>query len=559
MVPAVILAVLAIIGTLAVGAVEAQAPRVRVSAPVVLAGGPGSQRSPALSRGLMVYSTCRAGNCDVWGLDLNTKQSFPISQGDWDEQQPATDGLRAVWRDGRNTELRDYENPLANFDIYGANLDDRKPYLISKSAHLQNRPSVWGNTAVWADFRDAQGSGDQDAGNVYQFDIPGAKESTVTTAPSAQTRPVTNGQVVVWQDYRNEPDQDGDNSDLYGYDSATGQEFAISTPPGAQIDPAISGNMVVWADYRKGDGTSDIYGYDLAGKREFQVTSAPGSQIQPAIWGNIVVWADLRNDKGQVRAIDLDIYGYDLTSKQEFEVFVGPGQQTSPRVASGVVAWEDGSAGNTESDIIGATISGLALTEPASPPPLVPGSGSRKFPETGQTVYGVFLDYWQKHGGLAQQGFPISGVMTETSDLDGKVYKVQYFERAVFEYHPELAGANKVLLSQLGTFRYKAKYPNGPTGQPALPDPSSRTFAETDKTVSGRFLQYWEQSGGLAQQGFPISEPFMETSDLDGKPYLVQYFERAVFEYHPENPVPYDVLLSQLGTFRYKAKYGARP
>jgi hypothetical protein len=39
--------------------------------------------------------------------------------------------------------------------------------------------------------------------------------------------------------------------------------------------------------------------------------------------------------------------------------------------------------------------------------------------------------------------------------------------------------------------------------------------------------------------------------------YTVQYFERAVFEYHPENQPPYDVLLSQLGTYQYKAKYGS--
>lgn len=38
--------------------------------------------------------------------------------------------------------------------------------------------------------------------------------------------------------------------------------------------------------------------------------------------------------------------------------------------------------------------------------------------------------------------------------------------------------------------------------------------------------------------------------------YTVQYFERAVFEYHPEKQVPFDVLLSQLGTFRYGQKYG---
>lgn len=42
---------------------------------------------------------------------------------------------------------------------------------------------------------------------------------------------------------------------------------------------------------------------------------------------------------------------------------------------------------------------------------------------------------------------------------------------------------------------------------------------------------------------------------MNGKSYTVQYFERAVFEKHPENQAPYDVLLSQLGTFRFKSKY----
>ena len=78
----------------------------------------------------------------------------------------------------------------------------------------------------------------------------------------------------------------------------------------------------------------------------------------------------------------------------------------------------------------------------------------------------------------------------------------------------------------------------------------SRTFPETGKTVRGQFLEYWNAHGGLAQQGYPISEEMQERSDTDGKTYRVQYFERAVFESHPENAPPYDVLLSQLGTFR---------
>src|SRR3954451_21989965 len=78
---------------------------------------------------------------------------------------------------------------------------------------------------------------------------------------------------------------------------------------------------------------------------------------------------------------------------------------------------------------------------------------------------------------------------------------------------------------------------------------TSHTFPETGHTVSGRFLDYWTNHGGLAQQGYPISEPMQETSDTDGKTYTVQYFERAVFEMHPENQPPNDVLLSLLGVF----------
>ena len=32
-----------------------------------------------------------------------------------------------------------------------------------------------------------------------------------------------------------------------------------------------------------------------------------------------------------------------------------------------------------------------------SPSSDVPGSGSRTFPETGKTVRGIFLDYWNQH------------------------------------------------------------------------------------------------------------------------------------------------------------------
>jgi hypothetical protein len=187
-------------------------------------------------------------------------------------------------------------------------------------------------------------------------------------------------------------------------------------------------------------------------------------------------------------------------------------------------------------------------------------TGSRYFPQTGQTVRGNFLLYWLSHGEFAQQGYPISGEMQERSDTDGKTYNVQYFERAVLEDHPENQPPNDVLLSLLGVSLFRQKYPDNSTPTAGPYHAGSVLFPETGQRLGGKFLDYWKSHGGLAQQGYPISGEFTEVSDLNGKSYTIQYFERAVFEFHPENAgTPYEVLLSQLGKFQYDAKYGEGP
>ncbi len=179
----------------------------------------------------------------------------------------------------------------------------------------------------------------------------------------------------------------------------------------------------------------------------------------------------------------------------------------------------------------------------------------RAFPETNQTVAGPFLQYWINHGGLAQQGYPLTGAFQEVSADNGQTYLVQYFERAVFEYHPDNQAPNDVLLSLLGRFIYQQKYPGGAPNQVPNKSPGFIYFSETKKTIGGGFLEYWQAHGGLAQQGYPISDEFDEVSPLDGKLYRVQYFERAVFEYHPNNDAGNRILLSQLGRFTYTGRY----
>jgi hypothetical protein len=191
--------------------------------------------------------------------------------------------------------------------------------------------------------------------------------------------------------------------------------------------------------------------------------------------------------------------------------------------------------------------------------PAVAQGNCRTFSQTAKTVCDKFLAYWDNNGGLAQQGFPISDVLSEVSETDGKIYTVQYFERAVFEMHPEFAGTpNEVLLQLLGVYFWQKRYPNGASSQIPNAEPGARTYTETGKKLGGTFQRYWDSHGGLRQQGFPISDEFIEVNDLDGKPYKVQYFERAVFEFHPEFAgTPNEVLLSQVGTFAERSRHAA--
>lgn len=136
-----------------------------------------------------------------------------------------------------------------------------------------------------------------------------------------------------------------------------------------------------------------------------------------------------------------------------------------------------------------------------------------------------FLSFWRKNGGVLVFGYPISGEMVE----NGRI--VQYFERARFEYHPEHLGTDsQVMLSLLGSEVTGGR--DFPDGQPTE---GRIYFAETRQTLGGKFLKFWEKRGGLRVFGFPISEPIEEISPIDGQVRITQYFERARFEYHPED------------------------
>lgn len=190
----------------------------------------------------------------------------------------------------------------------------------------------------------------------------------------------------------------------------------------------------------------------------------------------------------------------------------------------------------------GAWVAIDRLTSPATRVPPVPNTATQHyFQETGQVVQGIFLRYWQQYGGLAQFGLPRTREFQERSPYDNKLYTVQYFERARFELHPEHAGTPyEVQLGLLGRDFH-------PPDPPAQPQEGATYFTATGHNLSGPFRDYWISHGGLFVSGLPITEEFIEINPDDGKPYRVQYFERARYEYHPENAAPFDVLLGLLG------------
>ena len=86
-----------------------------------------------------------------------------------------------------------------------------------------------------------------------------------------------------------------------------------------------------------------------------------------------------------------------------------------------------GTAEQVQLGLLGREI--LAGREAASVPD--PQNGVRYFPQTGHTLFGEFLSYWERRGGIQLFGYPIS----EEVEENGRI--VQYFERVRLEYHPD--------------------------------------------------------------------------------------------------------------------------
>lgn len=194
------------------------------------------------------------------------------------------------------------------------------------------------------------------------------------------------------------------------------------------------------------------------------------------------------------------------------------------------------------------------------------------FEQTGFCIEGRFLQYWQQNGGLQVFGYPLSIAQDVYNQDSQQSFLTQQFERARFELHPEFAAPYDVLLGRLGDdlLRYRN------LDSPMLPrETGSKSgclwFETTGHNVCNQanglgFMSYWQNHGlndpkldnfgrSLQLFGYPLTEPAMETN-ANGDTVLTQHFERARFEWHPNQPDQFKVLLGLVGKETATLRYG---
>lgn len=160
------------------------------------------------------------------------------------------------------------------------------------------------------------------------------------------------------------------------------------------------------------------------------------------------------------------------------------------------------------------------------------------FSETGHWVLGDFLiAYHSVSNPKLLYGMPITDQFVSAA-AGGRT--VQYFERARLELRPENPAELRVITSPLGRVLYDLEPPS-----PVIPlpqgDTGCRIIQETGFQVCYAFLDFYDKYGGIDQFGYPVSD--LEEHDT----FMVQYFQFARMEWHPELSAGQKVVLTDIG------------
>lgn len=185
--------------------------------------------------------------------------------------------------------------------------------------------------------------------------------------------------------------------------------------------------------------------------------------------------------------------------------------------------------------LVGLLAAGLIFSSAAAQ------SGGRFFAETGHTLDGRFLDYFDRNGGTEVFGFPI----TESFSDPDSGQLIQYTENARLEWVVDDDGTGHTALRPLGEI----------IGGWYVPDESSqgdgrgcRYFEESGHTICYAFLAYFKAHGGLDLFGLPISD-FVIQNDR-----IVQYFQYFRLDWYPDAPEAEQIRVGPLGREHFRTK-----
>ena len=498
----------------------------------------------------------------------------PISPAPGHQGSPRTDGQTVVWGDTRE------DIPFVA-DVYGAELPDGPEFPIATGPNHQSTPDVDGRWVVWSD-----------EGAIQALNLDADQQFEVSDGPE-DVLPAVSGDYVVWLSY--------DSTDSVSVMTRNLETMADAVEVGV-LDravagrPAIHGDRVVWGEHDEAvtefrwrlftariDGTelqtideevaaeSNLFAFDFHG--DLVVYSADGTLIAHDLStdksrvlaehttmittdGRYVFWSDTRSlQEDQNR---LDVKGYDLQSDSRFAIIQNKGYNALGNAGGDYLVWSQG-PDLWSSDVRASRIVDLLPTAPR-PDPMATSPDWLYFDATGHYLAFGFKNFWEQSGGLPVFGYPYTIEYDELNQDLGEFRTAQYTERQRFEYHPAYAGTPyETLLGRLGVQDAARRglldtEPFQPLSE-GTGASDCEFFDVTGHEVCGGFLDYWNAHGlnfgdpgvsfreSLALFGYPISEEFIDPETG----LTMQYFERARFEYHPDNPEPHQILLGRLG------------
>jgi hypothetical protein len=493
--------------------------------------------------------------------------------------QPRLDWPWLVW-------VQD-ETPEVHSDrwsgVYAFNLDTGELVQVATGLRVSGLVGVDGGMVVW---EESEGGSSTGVHELRGRDLTTGAEFTVGLVPSPlRSKPAFSGRWLVWVQWPSEYSRD-EQGVMYAQDVRAMTEPAVVTS--AHFGPFdVSGDLVAWVERWWDDPISSrlVVRNLVTGETVRDVTAEEGRTIYPLdLHGTTLVYVDspVQGAGGQQRALIEDLStgaartlplrvhssegGFPITTDGRFIVLMGyqtmgydleRGAQFSLPVIRYDVDLEDGMLAWAirRHELTGPTELHVAPAEE-----FASGQRSRYFPETDEWLALGFLRYWDANDGLPVFGFPLSRYYEQGRYVAGEMteFAIQWTERQRFEWHPQHAGTvYEIELGRLGDELLLAQsrhWQDFPAADPSAP----HYVAVTGHAIAPEFWAYWSRHGldlgdpgvsyreSLALFGYPLSEPFTETN-ADGDTVLTQYFERAVFEWHPDNPETWRVLLRRLG------------